>query len=85
MRIDDKDISDQMLQSYMDEQRRHSYNAGCEAMTKALQPMILKGAAEVEACRREISNLKRQVTRLKNKLHGISPITVSILPTVSPE
>lgn len=85
MRIDDKEIPDQMLQSYMDEQRRHSYNAGCEAMTKSLLPMILKGTEEVESCRREISNLKRQVTRLKNKLRGISPITISILPTVSPE
>ena len=34
MQTDDKEISEYMLQSYIDEQRQIARNAGCEAMTE---------------------------------------------------
>lgn len=71
MWIDTKEIPEQLIQSYIDEQRQLARDAGCEAMAKALRPILLKETAKVEDCKKEIANLKRQVSRLKNKYENL--------------
>lgn len=71
MWLDGRDISEHELQAYVDRQRQLARNAGCEAMTNVLKPMILKASEEAEQYKKEIANLKRQVSRLKNKYENL--------------
>jgi hypothetical protein len=71
MWIDTKEIPEQQIQSYIDEQRQLARNSGCEAMAEALQPILLKETAKVEDCKKEIVNLKRPVSRLKNRYENL--------------
>lgn len=85
MWLDNKNIPESELQAYVDLQRQEARGIGCEVMTKKLTPLILKATQEAEEYKQQISNLKRQVTRLKNKMHGTSPIRLSVLATTRPE
>lgn len=68
MWIDGRDIPENQLQSYIDRQRQISRGIGAESMANVMTELLVKSAKENEELRKQISNLKRQLTKTKNRL-----------------
>lgn len=67
--IDCRQIREQDLQAYIDEQRQIARNCGCEAMVKYWIESNHKYEDKITTLRKELANVRRQYSRLKNKVN----------------
>lgn len=67
--VDNKLISERDIQVYINEQRQLTYNLGCEAMTKYWIASIHKYEDDIATLKKDLANVRRQYSRLKNKVN----------------
>lgn len=67
--VDNKQISERDIQAYIDEQRQLTYNRGCEAMTKYWKASIHKYEDDIATLKKDLADVRRQYSRLKNKVN----------------
>ena len=67
--IDCRQIREQDLQAYIDEQRQIARNCGCEAMVKYWIASIHKYEDDIAILKKDLANVRRQYSRLKNKVN----------------
>lgn len=68
MWIDNRQISERDIQAYINEQRQLTYNRGCETTAKYWIESIHKYEDDIATLKKELTNARRQYTRLKNKV-----------------
>ena len=66
--VDNRQISERDIQVYINEQRQLTYNLGCEAMTKYWIASINKYEDDIAILKKDLANVRRQYSRLKNKV-----------------
>jgi phage shock protein A len=69
MWVDNRQIREQDLQAYVNEQRQIARNCGCEAMAKYWTASIHKYEDKITTLKKELANVRRQYSRLRNKVN----------------